>query len=171
VLDATHRMDVIFRDLWAKVAAGEVVTVDQLDRLIGYNQVRHTMAKTAIDTKAHEQVSLAFTRHLEVEGQLVSQAIAAALDKLGLTEAWRVYALKIAQRALLGDDAQGDEPQPPTDPVIREYDVGPRGSAPALEAGTAPAVSPRDVASLDDDALKALGEAVLDELERRGVDG
>jgi hypothetical protein len=54
--------------------------------------------------------------------------------------------------------------------VVQEYDVRPRGTARALEAGTAPAVSPCDVAMLDDDALRSLGEAVLDELERREID-
>jgi hypothetical protein len=120
VLDATHRMDVIFRDLWDQVVSGETIGVDQLDRLINFNQIRHHLAKTAIDTKAHEQVSLAFSRHLEMEGELVATAVAAALDKLGLTEPWRAYALQVAHRALLGDEAQGDEPQPPDDPVVQD---------------------------------------------------
>jgi hypothetical protein len=168
VLDATHMMDAIVRDFQTQLTAGEVITPEQLDRLINVNQIRHHLATTAISTKAHEQVSLAFTRHLELEGELVATAVAAALDKLGLTEPWRVYALEVAQRALLGDEAQGDEPQPPTEPVLQEYDVKPRGTVPALAAG--PTVSvPCDVASLDDDALKALGEAVLDELTRREI--
>jgi hypothetical protein len=170
VLDATHRMDVIFRDLWAQVVAGETIGTEQLDRLINFNQIRHHLAKTAIDTKAHEQVSLAFTRHLEMEGQLVGTALGAAIDGLGLTEPWRRYALELAHWTLgEGDTSRGDEPRPPDEPIVREYDVRPRGTVPALEAGTAAAVSPCDVAGLDDDALKALGEAVLDELGRRDV--
>jgi hypothetical protein len=171
VLDATYTMDAIVRDFRAEVVAGETITVDQLDRLINVNQIRHHLATTAISTKAHEHVALAFEQHLELQGRAVGIAIGAAIDKLGLTEPWRLYALDVARRALLGDEAQGDEPQPPEDPVIAEYDVRPRGTAPALEAGTAVAVSPCDVAMLDDDALRSLGEAVLDELERRGVDG
>ena len=50
--------------------------------------------------------------------------------------------------------------------MVQEYDVRPRGTAPAIDVG--PIVC--DVAALDDDALKALGEAVLDELERREID-
>ena len=169
VLDMTHTLDAITQDYRAEVLAGETISLDQLDRLIGYVQSTHHLATTAISTKAADNVAMAFTRHLEMEGQLVATAVGIAIDKLGLTERWRLYALDVARRALLGDEAQGDEPQLPTDPVVREYDVRPRGSAPALGPGTAPAVSPRDVAMLDDDALKALGEAVLDELERRDV--
>jgi hypothetical protein len=171
VLDATYTMDAIVRDFRAEVVAGETITVDQLDRLINVNQIRHHLATTAISTKAHEHVALAFEQHLELQGRAVGIAIGAAIDKLGLTEPWRLYALDVARRALLGDEAQGDEPQPPEDPVIAEYDVRPRATAPALEVGTATTVSPCDVADLDDDALRSLGEAVLDELERRGVDG
>jgi hypothetical protein len=172
VLDATHTMDAIVRDFRAEVVAGETITVDQLDRLIAVNQIRHHLASTAISTKAHEQVSLAFTRHLEVEGQLVGTALGAAIDGLGLTEPWRRYALELAHWTLLGegDTSRGDQPQPPSEPIVREYDV-PRDTAPALAAGPTAAAVPCDVASLDDDALRSLGEAVLDELERRGVDG
>jgi hypothetical protein len=160
VLEATHTMDAIVRDLQLGVLAGETITI---------NQVRHHMAKTAIDTKAHENVAMAFTRHLELEGQLVASAVGVALDKLGLTEPWRVYALLVANRALLGEsgDAQGDEPQPPTDPVVMEYDVRPSSNAPAIEAASKPC----DVAKLNDDALRSLGEQILVELERRDLNG
>ena len=77
----------------------------------------------------------------------------------------------VANRALLGDEAQGAEPQPPEDPVVAEYNVSITSDRPALEAGSAASPVPCDVAGLDDDALKALGEAVLDELERRDLDG
>lgn len=119
VLDATHMMDAIVRDFQMQLTAGEVITPEQLDRLINVNQIRHHLATTAISTKAHEQVSLAFTRHLEVEGQLVATAVGTAIDKLGLTEPWRLYALEVARRALLGDEAQGDESRPPEDPVVQ----------------------------------------------------
>ena len=52
--------------------------------------------------------------------------------------------------------------------VIQEFDLGPRG-VPAIEAPSAPI--PCDVTTLDDDALRDLGGHVLDELERRNVDG
>jgi hypothetical protein len=172
VLDATHTMDAIVRDFRSEVVAGESITVDQLDRLIAVNQIRHHLASTAISTRAHEQVSLAFTRHLEVEGQLVGTALGAAIDGLDLTEPWRRYALELAHWTLLGegDTSRGDQPQPPSEPIVREYDVGPRSNAPAIEAIPSTPV-PCDVAALDDNELRDLGSSVLDELERRGVDG
>ena len=73
------------------------------DRCGGLSQTTHHLASTAISTSAHEQVSLAFTRHLEVEGQLVGTALGAAIDGLGLTEPWRRYALELAHWTLLGE--------------------------------------------------------------------
>ena len=83
--------------------------------------------------------------------------------------------LAVAQRALLGEsgEAQGDEPRPPADPVVMEYDVGPRdaasSNAPAIEAAAHSAPVPCAVTGLEDDALRSLGERVLDELERRDL--
>lgn len=171
VLDATHTMDAIVRDFRAEVVAGETITVDQLDRLINVNQIRHHLATTAISTKAHEHVALAFEQHLELQGRAVGIAIGAALDALGLTETWRLYALDVARRALLGDEAKGDEPQPPEEPIVREYDVRPRDSGvAAIEATPAPCVpSADDLATLADDVLRDLGSRVLDEFDRRDL--
>ncbi len=74
VLDMTHTLDAITQDYRVEVLAGETLTVDQLDRLIQLSRTTHHLATTAISTKAHEQVSLAFTRHLEIEGELVGTA-------------------------------------------------------------------------------------------------
>jgi hypothetical protein len=142
--------------------AGETISVGQLDRLIELSQTTHHLATTAITTRAYEQVSLEFSRHLEAQGKLVGAAVGAAMDKLGLKELWRAYALAVAHWTLLGegDHERGDEPQPPNDPVIREYDVRPV-DAPAPEA--APCVpSIDDLARLDDDRLRALGYGVAD---------
>jgi hypothetical protein len=147
VLDTTHTLDAIMRDYRVEVLAGETLTVDQLDRLIQYAQAAHHMATAAISTKAHEKVALAFEQHLEMQGQLVASALGAAIDKLGLTEPWRVYALEVASRALAvagGHDVAGDEPRPPDDPVVQEYDISPR-DVPAIEAAPtvrAPSTSP-----------------------------
>jgi hypothetical protein len=56
---------------------------------------------------------------------MVATAIVAGLDNLGLTDPWRACALEVAHWELLGEsgDAQGDEPRPPDDPVVMEYDV------------------------------------------------
>jgi hypothetical protein len=172
VLDMTHKLDVITEAYQDELLANvEDISDEQVDRLIQLSSTTHHLASTAINTKAHEKIALAFDRHVDVLGQMVNTAIDAALDKVGLSESWRAYAFVIGHRALLiatGDDP-GPEPQPPDDPIVREYDVRPRGTAPALEAGPPAAVSPCDVAMLDDDALRSLGEAVLDELGRREI--
>jgi hypothetical protein len=70
---------------------------------------------------------------------MVATAIVAGLDNLGLTDPWRACALEVAHWELLGEsgDAQGDEPRPPDDPVVMEYDVRP-SNAPAIEAVPSP---------------------------------
>jgi hypothetical protein len=174
VLDMTHKLDVITEAYQDELLANvEDITDDQVDRLIQLSSTTHHLASTAINTKAHEKIALAFDRHVDVLSQMVNTAIDAALDKVGLSEPWRSYAFVVGHRALLiatGDDP-GPEPQPPEEPVVAEHDTRPRDTARAIEAGTAAAVSPCDVAAMADDQLQALGEAVLDELERRGVDG
>ena len=144
VLDATHMMDAIVRDFQTQLVAGETITPEQLDRLISVNQIRHHLATTAITTKAAEKMSLAFTQHIEMQGQMVATAIAAGLDKLGLTDPWRAYALEVAHWALLGEsgEAQGDEPQPPTDPVVMESTSALVACRPSRRQRPSPATSP-----------------------------
>jgi hypothetical protein len=177
LLDALHLHDVAVREYLAKLttqlATDEDVTPDAIDRLLVMNQMRHVMAGKAIDAKAHERIALEFTRHLEAEGQLVGTALGAAIDKLGLTEDWRTYALAVARWTLLGegDHERGDEPQPPEDPVVQVYESPVASNRPAIEAAPSANPAPCDVAALDDNELRDLGSSVLDELERRGVDG
>jgi hypothetical protein len=52
---------------------------------------------------ATESLSVVLERHRDLEGQLVADALAAALDVLGLTAEQRVAALGAAQRRLLDD--------------------------------------------------------------------
>ena len=174
VLDATHTMDAIVRDLQLGVLAGETITVDQLDRLINVNQIRHHLASTAISTKAHENVAMAFTRHLEMEGQLVGLAIGAVVhgmtrsldprsgDQLrdwALTQAHRVLA--DAQPGQTLDEAPDVEPPPFALAVVTgEHDIPARHRV--IEGG-----SPYDVGRLNDDALAELAGRVLDERNRR----
>ena len=102
------------RNLQARLLAGEDITPEQFDTLLNVNQVRHHLASTAINTKGAEKVAQAYERHLELQGQLVGDAIGVAMDRLGLSEPWRDYALRVAHHALCvadGDDP-GDEPQP-----------------------------------------------------------
>jgi hypothetical protein len=166
VLNATHTMDAIVRDLQVQVLAGKTVTADQLDRLINVNQIRHHLATAAITTKAHQHVALAFEQHLEMQGRLVGAAIGPAIDKLALTEPWRFYALEWRTGRCSAWATLADEPRPPSEPIVQEYDVRPR---PALEAGSIAQPQPCDVPTLDDDALRDLGERVPDEANRSGI--
>lgn len=56
---------------------------------------------------ATEPLSIVLERQRDLEGQLVADALAAALDVLGLTEEQRIAALGAAQQRLL-DNAPGD---------------------------------------------------------------
>jgi hypothetical protein len=173
VLDATHTLDAIMRDHRAEVLAGETVTVDQLDRMIGYTQAAHHMATVAINTKAAEKMTVAVTQHLELQGRLVGLAIDAVVSGLTASldtasgEQLHDWALAQAHNALVA--AQDGEPAEPPDvepppfalaAVTGEHDVAPQHRAVA-------AASPYDVARLNDNALAELAGRVLDERNRR----
>jgi hypothetical protein len=114
VLDMTNKLDVITQVFQDELLADvENITDDQVDRLVQLSTTTHHLASTAISTKAHERVALAFEQHLELQGKAVGIAIGAALDKLGLTEPWRAYALRVAHWALAGEGGheRGDEPR------------------------------------------------------------
>ena len=166
VLDMTHKLDVITQEFQAEVLAGENVTVDQLDRLIELARTTHHLATTAISTKAHENVAMAFTRHLDMQGQLVATAIAAGLDKLGLTGS--VAGVRAGGRAL---GAARRKRRSPGRRAAAADGSGRHGVRRRPHAATTCRPSrlvptPCDVTALDDDALRSLGEQVLDELER-----
>jgi hypothetical protein len=183
VLDMTHTLDSITQDFRREVVAGKKVTIDQLDRLIELAQTTHHLATTAITSKAAEKMAVAFERHTEGLGELVGIAVDAATDRLGLTDPWRAYALQVAAHALRAANGgdPGDDPQPPDaseHPLISERDVRARtrrdsevvSNRPAIEA--APCVpSVDDLATLDDAGLRSLAQAVLDEADRRKLDG
>jgi hypothetical protein len=185
------------RDHRAEVLAGETVTVDQLDRLIGYTQAAHHMATVAINTKAAEKMTVAVTQHLELQGRLVGLAIDAVVSGLTTSldtasgEQLHDWALAQAHRMLVaaadGEPAEPPEVEPP--PFALAAVTG-AGVGVGVGAGTAaqddghlrdtasdlPAIEVTgtavpDVTGLDDDALRALGELLLVELDRRGIDG
>jgi hypothetical protein len=190
VLDATHTLDAIMRDHRAEVLAGETVTVDQLDRLMQLTQTTHHLASTAISTKAHEHVALAFEQHLELQGRAVGIAIGAIVN--GLTrsldtdsgERLHDWALAQAHKMLVaasdGERAEVPDVEPPPFAlaVVTGAGTGTRddvrfrdhNTVPAIEAAISGTAVPCDVAGLDDDGLRDLGAAVLDELERRNIE-
>jgi hypothetical protein len=55
--------------------------------------------------------------------------------------------------------------------VVQVYESPVASNRPAIEAAPSANPAPCDVAALDDNELRDLGSSVLDELERRGVDG
>jgi len=168
LLDMTHKADVLTRLCEADMlAAGNgMIDADQRAQLVHLIRTTHGLAAQTIGTKAYDDASHAFTRHLELEGQLVGNALGAAIEELGLTEPWRQFALEVAHWTLLGegDQSHGDRPQPPSEPIVQEYDVRP---LPAIEAGLIAQPQPYDVTHLDDDALAELAGRVLDERNRR----
>jgi hypothetical protein len=175
LLDMVHKADVITRLCEADMlAAGDgTIDVDNRAGLVDLIRTTHGLAERTITSRAYEEAAFAFTRHLEVEGQLVGTALGAAIDGLGLTEAWRAYAFELAQWTLLGegDISRGDEPQPPDEPVVRIYDVAPR-DRPALEAGstTTPCLPTDDqLAMLDDDVFDELAQRMIVEADRREI--
>jgi hypothetical protein len=92
-----------------------------------------------------------------------------AIDKVGLTPAWRTYALEVGHRALLDGEAEGDEPQPPDDVVIQQHDA-PVRSMRAIEGSGPPCVATAyDVARLKDADLRSLAGMLADELDRRKI--
>jgi hypothetical protein len=189
LLDSLHLHDVGTREfltrLVAQLQAGEEVAPDEVDRLIAMNQMRHHMAATTITSKAYEKVSVAYTRHLEAEGQLVAIAFDAIVR--GLTrsldpqhgEQLHAWALGQAHRVLTaaqpGETTEVSDVEPPpfalaavtgTGDAVRRRDHNVVDDVSPYEAGS---IVPCDVAVLDDQALRSLGEAVLAELERRDL--
>jgi hypothetical protein len=170
LLDMTATLDAITRDCRAQIIDGETVDINALDRLISLAQTTHHMASVAINSKAAENLSIAVERQLELQGELVAAAICTAIDKVGLTPAWRDYALRIGHRALLDGEADGDEPQPPDDPIIQQRDV-PVRSMRAIEGSRSPCLpTDGDLARFDDRQLEDLAQRLVGEAEKRGLD-
>jgi hypothetical protein len=187
IIDATATLDAIMRSHRVEVLAGETITVDQLDRLIQYSQAAHHMATVAINTKAAEKLNVAVTQHIEVQGRLVGLAIDAVIR--GLTrsldtdsgEELKVWALAQAYNVLVaaqdGEPAEPPEVQPPPFALAVVTGAGTRNDVrfrdrgvAAIETAISGTAVPCDVAGLDDEMLRDLGAAVLDELERRNIE-
>lgn len=74
----------------------------------------------ALGLDAQEPLQVVIERQRDLEGQLVADALAAALDVLQLTEDQRIAALSAAQQRLLGADPP---PVPPTPAVPGGVDL------------------------------------------------
>lgn len=95
-LDDLERLDLVLTGLMPAAEAGDTKAAGAVLRII------ERRAK-ALGTDATEPLSIVLERHRDLEGQLVADALAAALDVLGLTPEQRVAALGAAQQRLLDD--------------------------------------------------------------------
>ena len=73
-------------------------------------------AKAAVDAG----VMTAFERRLDLEGEVVADALAAVLDALGLSQEQRIFALGVAQAKLAGEELPAAPAAPPPAPVVEE---------------------------------------------------
>ncbi|HET6921343.1 MAG TPA: hypothetical protein VFI46_18055 [Jiangellaceae bacterium] len=77
-----------------------------------------SLVRDAHGSQAYEAATEAFRRQVDQANEMIMQALAAVIDKLGLTDPWRIYAAQVYRHAvliLLDDDDAGDEPRPPKD--------------------------------------------------------
>jgi hypothetical protein len=74
-------LNCVGRDRRAGVLVGETMSVDQLDRLVELSKAAHSLAQTAISTRAAEGIA---QRYVDEGGQL-GKIIVVVMDRLGLT--------------------------------------------------------------------------------------
>jgi hypothetical protein len=199
IIDATRRFDALAQVeehilLHGGLAPDEVV--DQLDRYAHALENAHKTAAAAITTKAVDQLSLAVSRRLELEGMLVVEAVAGIVEFLGRylppSDADLLMAAASAaardRMTALGTGWE-DGTLPDTEPVSLPFrlmlappiegevvhdfaDPAPEDAAIArARTRLAPDPADLDVAALTKDRLLALANRVADELEGRELDG
>jgi transcriptional regulator with XRE-family HTH domain len=94
---AVERASALLAGVWPAAVGGDPKAV------LAALRVMERTAK-ALGLDATEPLRVTLERRLDDEGQLVADALAAALDVLGLTEDQRIAALAAAQCRLLGQD-------------------------------------------------------------------
>lgn len=86
VLDATRIGDTLMRDAEQALRTGDPLTPDQVDRLVESTRFAHHLAKTALDTRAHENIANAVQVRTDEIGKLNAQVVqlvvSSALDVL-----------------------------------------------------------------------------------------
>lgn len=124
VLDHVHSLDAVAREARLALREGESVMPDQLDRIVESAKAALTAAKLAIDTRSYEMLAQQHDRQLELDGQLVADALAVVLDALvdGLRlpvtrvkplRSWAFEAAAAALSSLDGSDPAATVPVPP----------------------------------------------------------
>lgn len=94
---AQERADALLAAVWSSAMAGDTRAV------MAALKVLERQAR-ALGTDAVEPLKIALERRLDFEGDVVADAVAAALDVLGLPEEQRVLALRAAVARLSGEE-------------------------------------------------------------------
>ena len=94
---AHERAQALLAAVWPAAMAGDTKAVHAALKVL------ERQAK-ALGTDAEEPLKVSFERHLDCRGQLVAEALGAALSVLGLSEEQRELAGRAAQAALLGEE-------------------------------------------------------------------
>lgn len=106
---AHERAQALLAAVWPAAMAGDTKAVHAALKVL------ERQAK-ALGTDAEEPLKVSFERHLDSQGQLVAEALGAALSVLGLSEEQRELAGRAAQAALLGEEL----PAPVSTPAVGE---------------------------------------------------
>jgi len=125
VLDATHVADSLMREAKLALDSGQPLTPDQLARLVESTKLAHHMARTAIDSRAHEHLATQVERQEAFEGKIVGDALGHVVQALaaglGLDQHRRrqltTWAIKAAQAVLDVIDEKNAEPDLPPWPL------------------------------------------------------
>jgi hypothetical protein len=94
---AQERADALLAAVWPAARDGDTRAV------LAALKVLERMAK-ALGTDAVEPVTVSFERHVDEQGQVVADAVAAALEVLGLDEGRRQLAVSAAMARLSGEE-------------------------------------------------------------------
>jgi predicted transcriptional regulator len=106
---AMERLDALLTSLMPAALEGDIKANGAVLRIIE-RQCR------LLGLDAAEPLRVVLERHRDLEGQLVADALAAALDAVQLTEEQRMAALGAAQAKLLGGDPPAVVPSAPVGP-------------------------------------------------------
>lgn len=93
---------------------------DEIVRWVRQSREERTAATRTAKAAVDAGVMTALERRLDLEGELVADALGEVLDALGLDSDRRLQALSVAQWALAG--REGPRPAAPTEPPVADTD-------------------------------------------------
>jgi hypothetical protein len=102
LLDAVHSFDAVMQHAKLKVAEGETLTVDELDRFIQSVQRAGALSKVAIDAGLVDVLTQQARIDLQTNAKIIAEAVVAAVDAIfeALPELDPARALKAREFAL-----------------------------------------------------------------------